>query len=56
MRKIIVSSIIAVAGMAFAASAWADCAGHVASKSKPVVTAESGTTPAPTTTDSKKGG
>jgi len=63
MRKIIVSSIAAAAGIALASSAWAGegCAGwgdHVAQTPKPVVTAESGTAlpQTPVATDSKKGG
>lgn len=63
MRKIVLSSIAALAGISFAASAWAGegCAGwgdHVASTPKPVVTADSSKTvpQTPITTDSKTGG
>ncbi len=62
MRKIVISSITALAGIAFAASAQADgdCGwgNHVASTSKPVVTADNATPlpQMPITTESKKGG
>lgn len=62
MRKIVMTSITALAGIAFAATAQAegDCSwgNHVASTPKPVVTAENATPlpQTPTTTESKKGG
>ncbi|MDA0663539.1 MAG: hypothetical protein O3B08_11995 [Proteobacteria bacterium] len=62
MRKIVMTSITALAGIAFAATAQAegDCGwgNHVASTPKPVVTAENATPlpQTPTTTESKKGG
>ena len=62
MRKIVISSITALAGMAFVASAHADgdCGwgNHVASPPQPVVTADNATPipQTPTTTESKKGG
>ncbi len=62
MRKIIVSSIAALAGITFAASAQADgdCGwgNHVASTPKPVVTADSSKSlpQTPITTETKKGG
>jgi hypothetical protein len=62
MRKIVVSSIAALAGLTFASSGWAGegCAewGDHTASTKPVVTADSGKSlpQTPIATDSKKGG
>lgn len=62
MRKIVITSIAALAGITFAASAQADgdCGWgkHVASTPKPVVTADNATPmpQTPATAESKKGG